>query len=105
MRWPNRPTRWRVRKLSTGFTAEIVPGTKDGFHERSNTGEGSVWVVKARSTEMIGSGGSFANITQYVNGERTLNEDLVVWYGVHLRKRGADVFECPPLGPDIYLSG
>jgi hypothetical protein len=41
----------------------------------------------------------------YVNGERTLNEDLVVWYGVHLRKRGADTFECPPLGPDIYLSG
>jgi hypothetical protein len=40
-----------------------------------------------------------------VNGERTLNEDLVVWYGVHLRKRGADTFECPPLGPDIYLSG
>jgi hypothetical protein len=105
LRWPNRPTRWRVRKLSTGFTAEIVPGARDGFHERSNTGEGSVWVVKARSTEMIGSGGSFANITQYVNGERTLNEDLVVWYGVHLRKRGADVFECPPLGPDIYLSG
>jgi hypothetical protein len=105
LRWPNRPTRWRVRKLSTGFTAEIVPSAKDGFHERSNTGEGDVWIVKARSTEMIGNGGSFANITQYVNGERTLNEDLVVWYGVHLRKRGADTLECPPLGPDIYLSG
>ena len=105
LRWPNRSTRWRVRKLSTGFTAEIVPSAKDGFHERSNTGEGSVWVVKARSTEMIGGGGAFANITQYVNGERTLNEDLVVWYGVHLRKRGSDTFECPPLGPDIYLSG
>ncbi|MCS7300167.1 MAG: hypothetical protein NZ556_01240, partial [Fimbriimonadales bacterium] len=57
------------------------------------------WRVRKLST------GSFANITQYVNGERTLNEDLVVWYGVHLRKRGSDNFECPPLGPDIYLSG
>jgi hypothetical protein len=54
LRWPNRPMRWRVRKLSTGFTAEIVPSAKDGFHERSTTGEGDVWVVKARSTEMIG---------------------------------------------------
>lgn len=105
IRWQNRPMRWRVRKLSTGFTAEIVPGDKDGFFETPSTGEGDVWVVKARATEMIGNSGAFANITQYVNGERTLNEDLVVWYGVHLRKRGADNFECPPLGPDIYLSG
>lgn len=105
VRWPNRPMRWRVRKLSTGFTAEIVPGANDGFFETPSTGEGSVWIVKARNTEMQGSSGAFANITQYVNGERVYNEDIVVWYGVHLRKRGADNFECPPLGPDIYLSG
>ncbi|MDW8105924.1 MAG: hypothetical protein RMK45_00435 [Armatimonadota bacterium] len=105
LRWPNRNTRWRVRKLSTGFTAEIVPGERDGFFELPSTGEGDVWVVKARATEMMGSGGAFANITQYVNGERVFNEDIVVWYGVHQRKRGADNFECPPLGPDIYLRG
>jgi hypothetical protein len=103
VRWPTREMRWRVRKLRTGFTAEIVPGPKDGFYERFGTGEGDVWVLKARATETSNSG--FGNITQYVNGERTLNEDLVVWYGIHQRKRGADTFECPPLGPDIYLSG
>ncbi|MDW8050929.1 MAG: hypothetical protein RMJ83_00435 [Armatimonadota bacterium] len=105
LRWPNRDTRWRVRKLSTGFTAEIVPGARDGFFELPTTGEGDVWVVKARASEMTGSSGAFANLTQYVNGERVLNEDIVVWYGIHLRKRGADNFECPPLGPDIYLRG
>jgi hypothetical protein len=111
LRWPNRNPRWRVRKLNTGFTAEIVPNAKDGFFERREIGDGDVWILKAKYTsggapaEMIGSSGAFANIMQYVNGERTLNEDLVVWYGVHLRKRGADNFECTPLGPDIYLSG
>ncbi|MEJ5295346.1 MAG: hypothetical protein WHT28_08895 [Fimbriimonadales bacterium] len=101
---------WRVRKLSTGFTATFVPGPKDGFFETNNTGEADFWVLAYHANgsgdgELIGSSGSFANISQYVNGERTYNADLVVWYGVHLRKRGADTFECPPLGPDIILRG
>lgn len=105
-----RPRYWRVRKLSTGFTATFVPGPKDGFFENPNTGEADFWVLVYRANgsgdgELIGNGGAFANISQYVNGERTYNADLVVWYGVHLRKRGADTFECPPLGPDIILKG
>ena len=102
--------RWRVRKLSTGFTATFVPGLKDGHYESATTGEADFWVLAYRASgsadgELIGSSGAFANLTQYVNGERTYNADLVLWYGVHLRKRGADTFECPPLGPDIILSG
>ncbi|MFQ3610936.1 MAG: hypothetical protein SNJ72_05490 [Fimbriimonadales bacterium] len=111
LRYPDRDRRWRVRKLSTGFTAEIVPGAKDGLHEAFTTGEGDVWVMRYKpgsgglDAEVSGSGGSWANISQYVNGEKTVDQDLVVWYGAHLRKRGADTFECPPLGPDIILSG
>ncbi len=106
----NRPRRWRVRKLSTGFTADIVPGPKDGFYETPSTGEADFWVLQYKASgsadgEINGSSGAFANISQYVNGERVYNADVVVWYGVHLRKRGADTFECPPLGPDIILSG
>lgn len=102
--------RWRVRKLTTGFTATFVPSPKDGYFELPTTGEADFWVMVyhaagADDGEIFGSSGAFANISQYVNGERTYDADLVIWYGVHLRKRGADTFECPPLGPDIVLSG
>ncbi len=111
LRHPNRDRRWRVRKLNGNFTAEIVPNAKDGFHESFETGEGDLWVLRYKpgssglDAEVMGSSGSWANISQYVNGEKTVGQDLVVWYGAHLRKRGADTFECPPLGPDIILGG
>ncbi len=112
LRHPNRDRRWRVRKLGANYSAEIIPGSKDGFHESFNTGEGDLWVLRYKTGsgdggdgELSGSSGSWANISQYVNGEKTVGQDLVVWYGAHLRKRGADTFECPPLGPDIVLSG
>jgi hypothetical protein len=109
-RQPGRNRRWRVTNTLTRRVAEIIPGPKDGYFELPTTGEGDVWVVRYKGTkpggsdqELIGSFGSFGNISQYVNGESVVNQDIVFWYGVHLRKRGADTFECPPLGPDIIL--
>lgn len=104
LRWPQRNLRWRLRKIPTGLTAEIVPGARDGFFETYETGEGDLWFLKARDAEMMGAPRAFANLTQYVDGERIDNEDIVVWYGIHLRKRGGDSFECPPLGPEIRLT-
>lgn len=101
---------WRVRNTMSGEVAEIRANAQDGQHERLNTGRGDLWVLRYKGTgttdsELNGSSGADANLDQYVNYEDITNQNVVLWYGVHQRKRGADPFECPPLGPDIILRG
>lgn len=104
-----RNTRWRVRNTVSGEIAEIIPNAYDGnFESMSGLGRGDLWALRYKGTgavdqELNGSSGADANLDQYVNYEDIVNQNVVVWYGVHLRKRGSDLWECPVLGPDIVL--
>lgn len=121
LRRPGVDRRWRVRNTASGEVAEIIPNEKDGYTNWPGTspvdyGKGDLWVLRyagnGTTDQQIddsgtGQSGTHIKIDSFANRESTVNQNLVVWYGVHLRKTGSatypDDWDCPPLGPDIVL--
>lgn len=119
-RRPGRDVRWRVRNTVSGEIAEIIPGKQDGYTHLAGytsggnpffTGKGDLWVLRYKSqggqdAEIDDSQYGYSaviKIDNFVNGESVVNQNVVIWYGAHLLKAGADPFHCEPLGPDIVL--
>jgi hypothetical protein len=100
---------WTIQNSVTGESATIVPGPRDGNYNkygrldvallRFNNGQidDGVNCTQGCATEI--------NINPFINDESVMNEDVVVWYGVHFEHfddlntlSGPHVF-----GPNIVL--
>ena len=82
---PKRRRRWVVRSAGGGMAYAIEPGPYDGTADRY--GAGDLWVLRYRPSEVDDhrvARGTQAALNRFVNGEPVLDQDLVVWYGVHL---------------------
>jgi hypothetical protein len=100
---------WIVNNAATGEACVIRPGLNDGNYDKFGTGD--IWVVRNHFPSEIDDsafpGGSEAKINPFINSESILNQDVVVWYGVHWAH---DHFDAPShddgpatAGPDLIL--
>jgi hypothetical protein len=88
---PSRQRKWRVQNSSTGDAYDIIPGHEDGeaaSFADAPFGRGDLWFLRYRSTEIddgvVAIGPPFeAGISNWINGESIVNQDVVVWYGAH----------------------
>lgn len=110
---PSRKRKWRVENVTTGAGYEIVPRPEDGVATQQSDwpfGRGDVWVLRYHGNEIddgfdtTQSPNADAKIGRWVNGEKVLGEDVVVWYGAHFTH---DVAHQDPaehghvVGPDL----
>lgn len=105
---------WTITGSTPGRSCTLIPGIHDSNYDKY--GMGDVWVVVNHANELddgvnCTSGCSTSiNIGPFVNGESTLNADLVVWYGAHCNRFDASaptpgLIGDHVLGPDIVLKG
>jgi len=92
-RRPELSRRWQVRNTQTGDAYDLIPGADDGVAD--TFGRGDVWVLRFNEGQIDDgisaapsqAGASQANapadINRFINGESTLNQDVVVWYAAH----------------------
>ena len=109
---PGRKRKWRIDNTRTGEAYDLIPGPDDGVASAQVDwpfGRGDVWILRYRASEI--DDGSVAwgppyevGLSNWVNGESILNQDVVIWYGAHFRH---DVAAEPPgtfgdwVGPDL----
>jgi hypothetical protein len=85
-RRPRRSRRWQVRNSQTGDAYTLIPGADDGTADAF--GRGDVWILRFHENE-IDDGvrrltlPAEAQIDRFINGESTVNQDVVIWYGAH----------------------
>ena len=100
---------WVVNNSVTGEACIIKPGLRDGNFDKF--GVGDIWLVRNHFPSEIDDsafpGGAEAKINPFLNSESILNQDVVVWYGVHWAH---DHFDAPLhgdgpafAGPDLIL--
>lgn len=107
----------RVDRLNQTFTVSntvsgeslvLRPGPWDGNYDKY--GRGDVWVLLNKATEIddgvtcTSCAGSFINIAPFMNGESTLEQDIVVWYGAHFNHINGNVACGTAAGPDIEIT-
>jgi hypothetical protein len=100
---------WVVNNSATGEACIIKPGLRDGNFDKY--GVGDIWLVRNHFPSEIDDsafpGGSEAKLNPFLNSESIMNQDVVVWYGVHWAH---DHFDAPShgdgpafAGPDLIL--
>lgn len=78
---------YMVRNPSTNRAYLIVPNDNDGTAIDESYGKGDVWFLRYSKSEIDDSTvrtNTSANIDAFVNGQLVEDNDLVVWYGVHI---------------------
>jgi hypothetical protein len=90
---PDLSRRWQVRNAQTGDAYDLIPGANDNVADAFARGD--LWVLRFNDGQVDDgisaapsqAGESQANapiaINRFVNGESTLNQDVVVWYAAH----------------------
>jgi hypothetical protein len=100
---------WVVNNSVTGEACIIKSGLRDGNYDKY--GVGDIWILRNHFPNEIDDssqpGGSEAKLNPFINGESTLNQDIVVWYAVHWAHNN---FDAPShddgpatAGPDLIL--
>lgn len=82
---------WEVSNLRTSDTYSLIPGPNDGASDAF--GVGDLWVLRYHPNELddgvaIIAGtadATRANIDKFLNGEPTVDKDVVIWYGAHFK--------------------
>ncbi|MFN2607628.1 MAG: hypothetical protein ABR511_06975 [Acidimicrobiales bacterium] len=85
---------WRVRNIRASQGYSLRPGPADGTADVF--GAGDVWVLRYHSDELDDGEGTTADrvrarpgLDRLMSGESVERQDLVLWYGVHVRHQGA----------------
>ncbi len=102
---------WRVTDAVTGRGYRLVPGSLD--HDLKATvfdpipfAHGDYWVTAARDTEEDDNANSCqAQLNNYLNGESTDAEDVVLWYRIGDLHEGLDECQCGRVGPKLVPVG
>ena len=97
---------WRIRHDRDGRDYSIVPGPADGTTDFF--GAGDVWVLRYDPDEMDDGQGfttdpglARVGLDRFVSGESLQSEDIVLWYGVHVRHPGETTEDVDRVGPDL----
>ena len=104
---PARNRKWKISNPATGAAYELRPGSNDGVADAF--GVGDFWVVRYHGGTEIDDGVGFttipsaamAHIDNFVNGEPTANQDVVVWYGAHFTHDFHQTAVGHIVGPDL----
>jgi hypothetical protein len=101
---------WTVQNSVTGEAVTIRPGPRDGNWDKYARGD--VWVLQFKSNEIddgvtcVSGCDTRIQIHNFINGESIVNQDLVVWYGVHFQHHSDDTNTMGGphvIGPDLIL--
>lgn len=102
---------WTIGNNSSPLSCTLIPGPHDSNYDKYGTGD--VWVLVNHSNELddgvncVSGCSTSINIAPFVNGESTMNADVVVWYGAHCNRFDAsnplNLIGDHVLGPDIVL--
>ena len=112
LRDPARKRKWRIDNTTTGDAYDLVPGPADGVATSFPDwpfARGDLWILRYRWSEIddgsVAWGPPYeAGLSNWVNGEPILNQDVVIWYAAHFRH---DIGAEPPgtfgewVGPDL----
>jgi hypothetical protein len=103
---------WVVENPNTHDAYKIVPNVNDGTAQNDTYGGGDLWFLSYNAAEIDDSNvrtSTAANLTAFVNGQKIVNSDLVVWYGIHIdhNRAGGQIMGHPNIsgqfvaGPDL----
>jgi hypothetical protein len=87
---PAHERQWRVRAIRSAHGYAIVPGPHDGTAD--DFGAGDVWILAYHDDELEDGEGfttdparARAQLDRFVSRELVERDDVVIWYGAHLR--------------------
>lgn len=99
---------WIITDPSTGDSVTLTPNVNDGTALGDSFGQSDVWLLRFKTfpTELDDTGtGSAIDLSSYLNGEATNNQDIVIWYGTHIKRSDDASFADDQVLNGIYTPG
>lgn len=108
----NRSAYWLVENSNTLNSYRIAPNINDGTALNDTYGGGDLWFLGYNSAEIddhLVRTSTAANLNAFVNNQKIMDTDLVVWYGIHIdhNRAGGQIMGHPNIsgqmvaGPDL----
>ncbi|MEP6946881.1 MAG: hypothetical protein ABJA02_13250 [Acidobacteriota bacterium] len=100
---------WTIADPTTGDSVTLTPNAGDGSSSGDTFGQSDFWLLRyktfpAEVNDSSGNG-SGINLAPYLNGEATNNQDIVIWYGTHIKRTDDASFANDPVLNGSFLPG